>query len=229
MELDLLAFAAHRDDNEITCGGTLAKMAARGLKVGACDLSQGEMGTLGSAADREAECAEASRQLGLAERINAKLPDAAIFNTREYQIRLVEIIRKYRPKTIILPGLEQRHPDHRITPQLVFDATYFAGLEKFEPGLGGKKHRPRKILWCHTQFEERKPTFVVDISDVMEKKIASVLAYQTQFPDRDKTVEWLRARARATGLLGGCTYAEGFTQRETMIVDDVVAMPGVSI
>jgi bacillithiol biosynthesis deacetylase BshB1 len=229
MELDLLAFAAHRDDNEITCGGTLAKMAARGLKVGACDLSQGEMGTLGSAADREVECADASRHLGLAERINAKLPDSAIFNTREYQIRLVEILRTHRPKTVILPGLEQRHPDHRLTPQLVFDACYFAGLEKFEPGLGGKKHRPRKILWCHTQFEDRKPTFVVDIGEVMEKKIASVLAYKTQFPDRDKTVEWLRARARVAGLLGGCTYAEGFTQRETMIVDDVVALPGVSI
>ena len=119
MELDLLAFAAHRDDNEITCGGTLAKMAARGLKVGACDLTQGEMGTRGSAADRQAECAEASRILGLAERINAELPDAALFNTREYQIRLVEILRRHRPKTVILPGLEQRHPDHRVTPQLV--------------------------------------------------------------------------------------------------------------
>jgi bacillithiol biosynthesis deacetylase BshB1 len=229
MELDLLAFAAHRDDNEITCGGTLARMAARGLKVGACDLTQGEMGTRGSAADREAECAEATRLLGLAERINAKLPDAGVFNTREHQLRIVEILRRHRPKTVILPGLEQRHPDHRITPQLVFDACYFAGLEKFEPGLGGAKHRPRKILWCHTSFEDRKPTFVVDITDVMDRKVASVLAYRTQFPEREKTAEWLRARARATGLLGGCTYAEGFTQRETMIVDDVVAMPGTSI
>jgi bacillithiol biosynthesis deacetylase BshB1 len=229
MALDLLAFAAHRDDIDITCGGLLIRMAEKGYKVGACDLSQGEMGTLGSAADRKAECEEAARIMGLAVRVNVELPDAAIFNVREYQSRVVDVLREHRPKVVVLPGHEQRHPDHRITPQLVFDACYFAGLEKFEPGLGGAKHRPRKILWCHTSFEDRKPTFVVDITDVMDRKVASVLAYRTQFPEREKTAEWLRARARATGLLGGCTYAEGFTQRETMIVDDVVAMPGTSI
>jgi bacillithiol biosynthesis deacetylase BshB1 len=226
MTLDVLAFAAHRDDIDITCGGLLLRMAEKGYQVGACDLSQGEMGTLGSAPERKAESEEAARILGLAVRLNAELPDAAIFNTREYQTRVVNILREHRPKVVVLPGHEQRHPDHRITPQLVFDACYFAGLEKFGTG---KKYRPHKILYCHTSFEDRKPTFVVDISAQMEKKIAAVLAYKTQFPERDKTAEWLRARARTYGQMIGTTYGEGYTQREVMQVDDVVTLPVASI
>ncbi len=226
MPLDLLAFAAHRDDIEITCGGLLVRMAEKGYRVGACDLSQGEMGTLGSAAERKAESEEAARIMGLAVRVNAEFPDAAVFNTREYQARVVDLLREHRPKVVVLPGREQRHPDHRITPELVFDACYFAGLEKFGKGA---KHRPHKILYCHTSFEERKPTFVVDVSAQMEKKVAAVLAYRSQFPDREKTGEWLRARARSYGLMIGTTYGEGYTQREVMQVDDVVALPVASI
>ena len=226
MALDVLAFAAHRDDVDITCGGLLLRMAEKGYQVGACDLSQGEMGTLGSAPERKAECEEAARILGLAVRVNVGLPDAAIFNTREYQARVVDVLREHRPKVVVLPGHEQRHPDHRITPQLVFDACYFAGLEKFGTA---KKHRPHKILYCHSSFEDRKPTFVVDITAQMEKKVAAVLAYRTQFADREKTAEWLRARARAYGLMIGATYGEGYTQREVMQVDDVVTLPVASI
>lgn len=227
MALDVLAFAAHRDDNEITCGGLLIRMAEKGYKVGACDLTQGEMGTLGSAPERKAECEEATKAMGLAARINCELPDAGVFNIREYQNRVVDVLREHRPKVIVLPGLEQRHPDHRVTPQLVFDAAFFAGLEKFGKGA---KHRPTKILWCHsTQFDERRPSFVVDITAQMDKKIAAVLAYKTQFPDREKMVEWLRARGRAYGMMIGTTYGEGYSQREVMQVDDVVTLPGVSI
>lgn len=227
MALDLLAFAAHRDDNEITCGGLLIKMSEKGYKVGACDLTQGEMGTLGSAAERKAECDDATRAMGLAVRVNAELPDSGVFNIRDYQSRVVEILREHRPKVVVLPGLEQRHPDHRITPQLVFDACFFAGLEKFGKGT---KHRPTKILWCHsTQFDERRPSFVVDITAQMDKKLAAVMAYKTQFPDRDKMMEWLRARARTYGVMIGTTYGEGYSQREVMQVDDVVTLPGVSI
>lgn len=227
MPLDLLAFAAHRDDTEITCGGLLLRMAEKGYKVGACDLTQGEMGTLGSAADRKAECEEATRILGLAARVNCEFPDSGLFNVREYQARVVEVIREHRPKVVVLPGHEQRHPDHRITPQLVFDACFFAGLEKFGKG---PKHRPTKILYCHSsQFDERRPSFVVDVTAVMEKKIAAVLAYRTQFPDRDKTTEWLRARARTYGMMIGATYGEGYVQREVMQVEDVVSLPGASI
>jgi bacillithiol biosynthesis deacetylase BshB1 len=231
MALDLLAFAAHRDDNEITCGGLLIKMSQKGYKVGACDLTQGEMGTLGSAEDRRAECDEATRIMGLAVRVNCELPDSGLFNTREFQNRVVDVLREHRPKVVVLPGHEQRHPDHRITPQLVFDACFFAGLEKFGKGL---KHRPAKILYCHSmQFDERRPSFVVDISAQMEKKVSAVLAYKTQFPDPEKMKEWLRSRSRSYGTMvgpfGNLLYGEGYVQREVMQVDDVVTLPGTSI
>ncbi len=226
MGLDLLAFAAHRDDIEITCGGLLIRMAGKGYKVGACDLTQGEMGTLGSAAERKAESEEATRIMGLAVRVNCELPDAGVFNIREYQTRVVDVLREHQPRVVVLPGLEQRHPDHRITPQLVFDACYFSGLARFGKGA---KHRPHKILYCHTHFEDRKPTFIVDISAQIEQKIAAVLAYKTQFPDREKTTEWLRARSRGYGLMIGATYGEGYTQREAMQVDDVVTLPVASM
>src|SRR5204863_8311334 len=115
MALDLLAFAARRDGNEIACGGLLIRMAEKGYKVGACDLTQGEMGTLGSAAERKSECDEATKVMGLAVRVNGELPDSGVFNIREYQSRVVEILREHRPKVVVLPGHEQRHPDHRIT------------------------------------------------------------------------------------------------------------------
>jgi bacillithiol biosynthesis deacetylase BshB1 len=226
MALDVLAFAAHRDDIEITCGGVLVRMVEKGYRVGACDLTQGEMGTLGSAAERRAESEAASKLMGLAARVNCELPDAGVFNIREYQSRVVDVLREHRPKVVILPGAEQRHPDHRITPQLVFDACYFAGLEKFGRG---PKHRPHKILYSHNTFDERKPTFVVDITPQMDRKIASVLAYQTQFPDKEKMAEWLRSRARTYGMMIGTTYGEGYTQREAMQVDDVVGLPVASI
>jgi bacillithiol biosynthesis deacetylase BshB1 len=226
MTLDLLAFAAHRDDIEITCGGTLIRMVEQGYKVGACELTQGEMGTRGSSEERRAEAEEGGKILGLAARINCGFPDAGLFNTREFQERIVEILREYRPQVVILPGPQQRHPDHRITPQIVYDACFLSGLEKFGRG---EKFRPRKILHVHTSYEERRPTFVVDITDQMERKIASVLAYRTQFPDPERVNVWLKGMARAYGLMIGATYGEGFLQREVMRVDDVVAIPGTSI
>ena len=227
MALDLLAFAAHRDDIEITCGGALLRMVEKGYRVGACDLTQGEMGTLGSSADRKVESEEAARVMGLALRINCELPDSGVLNLREYQIRVVEVLREHRPKVVILPGFEQRHPDHRITPQLVFDSCFFAGLEKFGRGA---KHRPHKILYCHNVLlDERRASFVIDITAQMEKKIAAVRAYRTQFPDGEKMAEWLRARARAYGLMIGTTYGEGYVQREAMQVEDLVTLPVASI
>lgn len=226
MTLDLLAFAAHRDDLEITCGGTLLRMVEQGYSVGACELTQGEMGTRGSAEERLAEAEEGAKLLGLSVRINCGFPDAGLVNTREYQERVVEILREHRPQVVILPGPQQRHPDHRITPQIVYDACFLCGLEKF--GCG-EKFRPRKILYCHTSYEERRPTFVVDISAQMDRKIESVLAYRSQFPDRERVDTWLRGMARAYGLMIGATYGEGFLQREVMRVEDVVAIPGMSI
>lgn len=240
MKLDILAFAAHRDDLEITCGGTLAKLAEQGHSVGACDLTEGEMGTRGSAAERQAEAEEASRILGLKVRVNAGLPDAGLFNTREQQLRVVEILRRHRPAVVILPALDQRHPDHATCPRLVFDACYFAGLAKF-PDLkhdAGRAHRPRKIVWVHTHYTAAPPTFVVNVTDQMKKKLASVLAYGTQFPEqgepgkpspREQMEDWIRSRSRSYGLMIGKTYGEGFIQRETVEVEDLGKLQGVSI
>ncbi len=179
----------------------------------------------GSAAEREAESQEAARILGLAVRVNAGLPDAGVRNSRGYQERIVDILREHRPAVVLLPGPRQRHPDHREASELVYDACYFAGLEKLGKGA---RHRPRKVLWIHSGYEDRRPTFVVDVTAQMEKKIASVLAYRSQFPDREKTARWLRDRARSYGLMIGAGCGEGFMQRETLQVDDVVALPGSS-
>ena len=222
MSLDILAFAAHRDDIEITCGGLLLRMVEKGYRVGACDLTQGEMGTRGSAPERKAESEEASKILGLAVRVNCGLPDAGVINIREYQDRVVEVLREHRPKVVVLPGPEQRHPDHRETPRLVYDGCFLSGLEKFGKG---EKVRPQKILYCHSSREDRKPSFVVDITDQMEKKLASILAYKTQFEDKEKLVGWIRGMASTYGMLIGTTYGEGYIQREAMEIDDVVSLP----
>jgi bacillithiol biosynthesis deacetylase BshB1 len=236
MKLDVLAFAAHRDDLEITCGGTLAKLVAQGRAVGACDLTQGEMGTRGPAVERAAEAEEARKILGLAARVNCGIPDAGVFNVREQQERVVVVLREFKPETVILPAHEQRHPDHRITPQLVFDACYFSGLAKFGSGA---PHRPRKILYVHSSYTPHAPTFVVDITAQIETKLASVRAYASQFapkagdplrpPGDQDMFEWIRSRARAYGMMLGKTYGEGFTQRETMEIEDVAKVSGHSM
>ncbi len=236
MKLDVLAFAAHRDDLEITCGGTLAKLVEQGHSVGACDLTQGEMGTRGTADDRAREAEDARKVLGLAVRVNGGLPDAGVFNVREQQERVVEVLRAHTPETVILPGHDQRHPDHRITPQLVFDACYFSGLAKFGRGA---PHRPRKILYVHTGYTPEPPTFVVDITAQIEKKLASIRAYASQFapkageplkpPGDHDMFEWVRSRARTYGMMIGKTYGEAFYQRETMEVADPARLSGQSM
>jgi len=240
MNLDVLAFAAHRDDLEITCGGTLARLAEQGHSVGACDLTEGEMGTRGSAAERLAESEEAARILGLKARVNCGLPDAGLFNVREQQLKVIEVLRRFRPSVVLLPALEQRHPDHATAPRIVFDACYFSGLAKF-PDLkhdAGRAHRPRKIYWVHNSYTPAPPTFVVDVTAQMEKKVASILAYRTQFPDkadpgkpapRAEMEEWVRSRATAYGLMIGKKAGEGFIQREAVEVEDLVKVLGKSI
>ncbi len=235
MKLDVLAFAAHPDDLEITCGGTLLKLVDQGYKVGACDMTRGEMGTYGTALTRQQELEEAGRRLGLVVRANAGLPDSGLFNTREQQAKVVEVLREHRPELVIVPGHDQRHPDHRLTPQIVFDACFFAGLVKFGTG---EKHRPRKIVYVHTQYTPHPPSFVVDITGQMDRKLRAVAAYATQFPEdpREKglaNLEMLytrmRDRARGYGLMIDRSYGEGFYQREMIEVPDLMKVLGASI
>ena len=178
--LDLLAILAHRDDAELNCGGTLAKTARLGKRVGILDLTQGEMGTRGSAEIRAAEAESAARTLGVAVRENLKLPDAGIVNTPETREQLARVIRRLQPRVVIAPALEGRHPDHRVAAQLVRDACFVAGLAKVAPDL--PKHRPVKILHCLTYRQDFvRPTFVVDISDDFETKLAAIRCYASQF------------------------------------------------
>lgn len=232
-KLDVLAFSAHPDDTEITIGGTLLRLVAQGYQVGACDLTAGEMGTYGTAATREEEWTAATRRLGLHARINCRLPDSGLFNVREQQAEVVKVLRDHRPEVVILPGHDQRHPDHSAVPRIVFDACFFAGLRKFG---SGDTHRPRKIVYAHTMYTPHPPTFVVETTDQMERKLQAVGEYKTQFPEsgpglaaREEIFQRIRDRSRAYGMMIGRPYGEAFYQREMLSVDDLVKLPGKSI
>ena len=180
--VDILAIAAHRDDVELTCGGTLAKAARAGHRVGILDLTQGEMGTRGDAATRAAEAERAAKALGVALRLNAGMRDAHLSNDESSRKKIVEFIRRMRPRVVILPFAVGRHPDHRIASELGRDACYLAGLAKYAPGKGGEPHRPYKLLYALAYREDPvKPTFVVDISDVFETKMQAIRCYASQF------------------------------------------------
>ena len=178
--VDVLAIAAHRDDIELTCGGTLLKAAAQGQRTAIVDLTQGEMGTRGSAELRAAEASHAAEILGVTARVNLGLPDAGIVNTPETRAKLVRLIRTFQPRVVIAPSLTGKHPDHRVSAELVTDACFLAGLSKIEPDL--PRFRPFKLIHSLTYREDPvKPTFVVDISAEFEKKLLAIKAYASQF------------------------------------------------
>lgn len=234
--LDVLAVAAHRDDAELTCGGTLALSAALGRRVGVLDLTQGEMGTRGSAAIREAEAANAAAVLGLAVRENLGLPDAGIENSDVTRALLVGALRRLRPHVVIAPAPfpEGRHPDHRRATELIRDACFLAGLAKYAPEEG-ERFRPHKLLHVLTYRETaRTPTFVVDISDVFAQKLAAVRCYASQFdgavkagevyPTGESLYEVVEHQAAHYGSLIRCRYGEPFWTEETMRVRDVAGL-----
>jgi bacillithiol biosynthesis deacetylase BshB1 len=233
--LDLLAVAAHRDDAELTCGGTLLVAADRGRRVGVLDLTEGEMGTRGSASIRAAEAPAAARVLGLAVRENLALPDAGITNTPETRAALVHVLRRLRPAVVIAPAPPPagRHPDHREAAELIRDACFLAGIVKFAPGLPA--HRPRKLLHALAYREEPvKPTFVVDVSAVFERKLDAVRCYGSQFdeatqagevmPTGDPLYERVRQAGAHYGSLIRARYGEPFWTLETMRVEDVTTL-----
>ncbi len=231
--VDVLAIAAHRDDVELTCSGALLRAGRFGRRTAVIDLTAGESGTRGSSALREAEAAEAAAVMGLAARDNLGLPDAALENTPETRARLARLIRRYRPRIVIAPAREGRHPDHRVAAELVRDACFIAGLAKVEPDL--PPHRPFKVVHCLSFREDwLKPTFVVDITDVFEAKLAAVRCYASQFrgvtqageiyPNGEPLIEILRHHAAHYGSLIRTRYGEPYHTAETMRVDDVGAL-----
>jgi N-acetylglucosamine malate deacetylase 1 len=231
--VDILAIAAHRDDIELTCGGTLLRAAALDRTTAIIDLTAGETGTRGSAALRAEEASRAAEILGVSARENLGLPDAGIVNTPETRALLAVAIRRFRPRVVIAPAPEGRHPDHRVTATLVRDASFIAGLAKVEPSVPA--HRPYKVIHCLSFREDvRKPTFVVDISDVFEKKLEAVRCYASQFdgvtqagevyPNGEPLYEIVRHQAAHYGSLIRTRYGEPFYTYETMRVDDVAAL-----
>ena len=229
----ILAIAAHRDDVELTCGGTLIKASKRGQRTAILDLTQGEMGTRGSADVRSAEADCAAEILGCSARETLGLPDAGIENTPATREALARAIRRFAPRVVIAPALEGRHPDHRVTAQLVRDACFIAGLAKVAPDV--PKHRPFKIL--HTLAYRQdfvRPSFVVGISDEFDAKMAAVRCYASQFdgaiqagevyPTGESLYDVVTHYAATYGSLIRTRYGEPFFTTEMMRVDDVAAL-----
>jgi len=236
--LDILALAAHRDDVEQTCGGTLLKMAQRGHRTGILDLTQGEMGTRGSAEDRAREAVEAARILCTSWRQALDIPDGRVENTWENRLKVVRVLREQRPRVVVLPYWKGRHPDHYTASVLGYEACFLAGLAKLNVAGATKPHRPFKIIYA-TLYYDVRPTFVVDITEQFEARLESLMAYQTQFSDqeagkgmfpaRDEIRSRVEAMARFYGMLGGVTYAEPFLQKEVGLIEDLTIIPVRSI
>jgi bacillithiol biosynthesis deacetylase BshB1 len=238
MILDLLAIAAHPDDIELTCGGTVLKMSQRGYKTGILDLTAGEMGTRGTPAIRAKEAAKAAKLLGVSWRGTLGVPDSDVQPSRQHKLRLAAVIRELRPTTVILPYWEARHPDHYHTSTLGYEGCFLAGLKQLP--LEGEPHRPFKILY-YTLFADVRPTFVVDITAQYAQRRKAILAFSSQFlpyPSEkkskvhlaiDRLDEDMHQLARHYGQMIGVRYGEPFFQRELVKVDDVVKMEVRSI
>lgn len=231
--VDLLCIAPHRDDAELTCGGTLIKTVEAGHRVAVLDLTAGEMGTRGSAALRQQEAEAAAAVMGLAARETLGLPDAGIMNTPETRAALVQVIRRFRPRVVIAPAQRSRHPDHRVAAELARDACFLSGLAKFAPGL--PPHRPHKVVHVVTYREDPVvPTFIVDISGQFGKKLQAIRCYASQFdgavqagevyPNGEPLLDIITHQAAHYGARIRCRYGEPFVTDETMRVDDLLSL-----
>jgi N-acetylglucosamine malate deacetylase 1 len=243
---DVLAIAAHRDDVEQTCGGTLLRMAARGLRTAILDLTQGESGTRGTAGDRAREAQEAARILEAGWRQALNLPDGALSNTLENRLAIVRVLRQLRPRVVILPYWQARHPDHAIAATLGYEACFLSGLKNLDTGLPADElssavrqpHRPFKIVYA-SLYADVRPSFIVEISPFIEQRHQALMAYHSQYANQsagsglfvpeEEIRERTFAEARHYGLLAGVRYGEPFVQKEVGLVDDLTLLPVQSI
>ena len=232
-KVDVLAIAAHPDDIELICGGTLVRAHMLGRSTGILDLAAGELGTLGTPELRAKEAAKAAKVMGVSVRENLGFPDGGIENTPETRAKVAVVIRRLKPRIVITHSQHGRHPDHPIVAQLVRDACFVAGLKKVEPKVA--PHRPLKVLHALSFREDnQKPTFVVDISESFEKKVEAIRCYASQFgeaiqagevyPNGEPLYELIRHHAAHYGSLIRCLYGEPFYTTETMRVEDVASL-----
>jgi len=236
MNLDVLAMAAHPDDIEQTCGGTLIRMAEMGYRTGALDLTAGDMGTRGTPEQRVAESEAAGGHLRLKWRGNLHFPDARLQNDIGARMTLAAKIRELKPRVVILPYWQGRHPDHYRCSELGYEACFLAGLKKLDEY--SEPHRPQKILYA-SLYADVKPSFIVDISGQFEARMAALFSYASQyggaeegsglFPNEQEIRERLGAIARFYGNQIGVKYGEPFVVKEAIAIDDIVAMPVRSI
>src|SRR3989449_1811476 len=238
MNLDLLAIAAHPDDVELTCGGTLLKMAQREYKTGILDLPAEERGTRGTRETRAKEAARAAKLLAVKWRGTLEVPDSDVQPSRQHKLRLAAVIRALRPKTVILPYWEARHPDHYHASTLGYEGCFLAGLKQLP--LEGEAYRPFKILYS-IAYANVRPTFVVDISGQYEQRRKAILAFSSQFRPRksekksrvhlaiDRLEAEMNQLARHYGQMIGVEYGEPFLQKELMKVEDIIKMEVRSI
>ena len=238
MKLDILAIAAHPDDVELTCGGTLLKMANKGYRTGILDLTAGEMGTRGTPETRAKEAALAAKILKVSWRGTLGVPDSDVQASRQHKMRLAQLIRDMRPRTVILPYWQARHPDHYHASLLGYEGCFLAGLKQLP--LTGEPHRPFKILYA-TSFEGMPPTFIVDITKEYAQRRKAILAYGSQFrPAKSErkqrvflAIDELDHRmdllGRHHGQLINVKYGEPFHQKEPMEVNDIFTLPVRSI
>ncbi len=237
MKLDILVFAAHPDDAELSCSGTIAAHIAAGYKCGIVDLTKGEKGTRGTPERRMKESAASSKILGLTARENLGMADIHFQNDWEHQEMIIQMIRKYQPKIVFANAIRDRHPDHSKGAEVVQQAFYKSGLQKIETILNGEKqqsYRPEH-LYHYIQTDYIEPGFIMDISDYWEKKIKSIMAFESQFynPESDEPetfisssrfIDFIEARAKEFGHRIGVKYGEGFTTATTPGIKDVFSL-----
>ncbi len=234
MKLDILAFGAHPDDVELSCGGTIAKEITKGKTVGIIDLTRGELGTRGTAETRKQEAHQAARILGVTVRENLGFADGFFVNNRQHQLDVIKMLRKYQPDIVLCNAIDDRHIDHAKGSQLVSDACFLSGLIKIETEVGGKVQNPwrPKQVYHYIQWKNIEPDLVVDISGFIDQKMESVLAYKTQFYDTNSKepetpissqnfTDSIKYRSRDLGRLVGVQHAEGFTTERYAAVDSL--------
>jgi len=235
--VDVLTIAAHPDDIELTCSGTLIKMIDKGYSVGILDLTEGEMGTRGTPEIRAREAEAARVVIGARFRERLQFGDSRLTASIENRFALAEKIRAARPKTVILPYWKGRHPDHYTAATLGYEACYAAGLKQLS--VAGEPHRPRKILYASMYWEVR-PSFLVDISQYFDQKIQAINCFRSQFagdlrditelyPAWGKLIDRITTQCKYFGHLMGVNYAEPFVVKETMAVDDIVTLAVPSV
>lgn len=238
MEVDILAFGAHPDDVELGCGATIAKAIAQGKKVGIVDLTQGELGTRGSAEIRAEEATDAAQILRVSFRKNLGFRDGFFTNDEAHQLKVIQLLRLHKPKIVLCNAIEDRHIDHGKGSRLVSDACFLSGLQKIKTRDSDKINqspwRPEHV-YHYIQWQEIKPDFVMDVSGFIEKKVSAIRAYKSQFFDQNSNepetpissknfLESVHYRAQNLGRLAGVDAAEGYTVERTPLINDFEAL-----